>query len=172
MTRTIAVIGGGIASVMIALVLAQLKDGRGQHLFKVCIFEKRPGLLEGTSQWLSRQHMGLEYAKDQQTALQCLWGTVLLLQLLPRETFSVIQGADYVTKQSVEKKSVIPEELHNTAENNRSHYARWLSTGKLTQVQQLLGHPEMIFRQLAPASLQAPFAAGVSANELGFNSIL
>lgn len=63
----VAIIGGGIFGAMTAAKLAE--DG-----FSICMFERLPGLMQGTTSVANRLHRGFHYPRDDQTARQCMRG--------------------------------------------------------------------------------------------------
>ena len=63
----VAIIGGGIFGAATAAKLTE--DG-----FSICLFERLPGLMQGTTSVANRLHRGFHYPRDEQTARQCIRG--------------------------------------------------------------------------------------------------
>ena len=67
MAMRVAIIGGGAFGAATAVKLAE-------HGFSICVFERLPGLMQGTTSVANRLHRGFHYPRDEQTARQCIRG--------------------------------------------------------------------------------------------------
>lgn len=74
--KTIAVIGGGLAGSLTALML--IRQG-----FHVKLIEKNKELFEGASHVAARLHRGLEYPKDLQSAIDCMYSAIMWKLIMP-----------------------------------------------------------------------------------------
>lgn len=63
----VAIIGGGIFGAATAAKLSE-------HGFSICVLERLPGLMQGTTRVANRLHRGFHYPRDEPTVRQCMRG--------------------------------------------------------------------------------------------------
>lgn len=182
------VVGDGLSGLTTALSFAKAAREGKIGIGKITVVGRRKKSLSEASVMVSRQHRGGEYAKDQRTARQCLFGAAIWQQvyhtermltdlrvndfLLAKASKALASGDDALSKEMLMERYGFLNELY------KEYLSQMVASGKYDAVSaaDALFGPTPIFREIAESELSDlglshRFAAGISTSERGFNPV-
>jgi hypothetical protein len=180
----VAIIGGGYTGILSGILLARLRNERGDLAFKVDLFEKDLVLMNGASSLCARLHLGGEYPLHKDTAQHCLFSALLYRRMFPTEAILTNRRRNdfLVAKESTANGDLTLEQVHqhysflkDLYRTTFDQFSSSLGDGE-EAARQLFGNPDEFFEFLASSEdiederLRSHFAGGVSTGERGFQS--
>jgi len=179
----IAIIGGGLAGCLVALMLA--KNPR----YHVTLIEKQPTVLNGASLIASRLHQGREYPLDPATQRDCLENAVVWKLLMPDNIYTPVPPMKFLVANETQQygkahpeapQSLTLDKFFSASEDIRQHYEEIFGAVKrrygwedATIEKKLFGSyaPGQFSRLLAPEEYAdyPGVVGGIQSQEMGLN---